>query len=714
MPTGPENSQPVGPGHTDAPSRQGAVPRRFGISKSTWSGTLLLLLPILAQLVLFKIVKYAILHGNVEVDQAIPQGNLVIHLFTEYAAVPALATFLAGFLVVSLSIRMSLSGPAAAGFFVGTLGVLIGGAKAILPFESPWLSADLLTVIRWDVVFVAAAAMVMMSGLHILSGIARAGFVIVTHLAGLIFMLLASLDFGYFAMTGSLADAYLLRYALTNLDNLLYVLSYEITGARLVFLLVPVAFIAVAAAYNLRRHRAGSESGIAWAAPALVSALVLAVAPSSDGNEKTALIADATFVKLAAHIKPAEGIHETTTLRAAAEPLFDTRNLTLSDVQPKDRLNIVVVILESQRDASFIKDRVNFSPTPFLDELRNASTSVDEMYAVVPHTNKALIPILCGVYPRIAQGDEPDVPGRCLPELLLAQGYESAFFTPAALAFERKDSLLRSMGVKKSFGDGSYRTAGFERINYFGFEDRIMLQPSLRWIDGRRQAGQPFLAVYLTVAPHHPYRIPSRFPRREYVEHHPDFNDYLNALAYVDGFLSDLFVEFERRNLLDSTIFVIVGDHGEAFGEHGLRYHSAVPYDEVMRVPALVIAPRRMDLPARISGPRSQLDLLPTLADLLSGELTGGHLPGRSLLAPADPGRRLYHAGWIENQSMALRENGLKYVYHFDRRPVEAFDLVDDPTERLDISARLSPALIAGKVENMILWRRHVNTAYLK
>jgi hypothetical protein len=103
---------------------------------------------------------------------------------------------------------------------------------------------------------------------------------------------------------------------------------------------------------------------------------------------------------------------------------------------------------------------------------------------------------------------------------------------------------------------------------------------------------------------------------------------------------------------------------------------------------------------------------LPTVFELLGFELLDGDLPGQSLLSPVADGRRLYHATWIENQSMALRVGSRKYVYHYRRKPMEVFDLSVDPFERNDIAATIPPGELKAVELELLVWRNRVNMLY--
>src|SRR5690606_19234484 len=103
---------------------------------------------------------------------------------------------------------------------------------------------------------------------------------------------------------------------------------------------------------------------------------------------------------------------------------------------------------------------------------------------------------------------------------------------------------------------------------------------------------------------------------------------HLNGVRYVDAFVGRLLEQYRQLHRLDDTIVVVVGDHGEAFGEHRRWQHDAVPWDEVARVPLLVYVPgRTWDRPVVREGV-NHLDIVPTVLDLAGFRLQGGSYPG--------------------------------------------------------------------------------------
>jgi arylsulfatase A-like enzyme len=83
----------------------------------------------------------------------------------------------------------------------------------------------------------------------------------------------------------------------------------------------------------------------------------------------------------------------------------------------------------------------------------------------------------------------------------------------------------------------------------------------------------------------------------------------------MDHVLDSLFAELRRESLLDRTIVVVTSDHGEQFGEHGLRNHGNSLYLPLLHVPLVVRYPARL-APGRVPAAVSLSDLAATLLDL--------------------------------------------------------------------------------------------------
>ena len=110
------------------------------------------------------------------------------------------------------------------------------------------------------------------------------------------------------------------------------------------------------------------------------------------------------------------------------------------------------------------------------------------------------------------------------------------------------------------------------------------------------------------------------------------FNNYLNAVHCTDMFARKLVEVFRKEGFSDDTTFVFVGDHGEGFGEHsGSKFHGNSLYDEVMHVPVVLYGPAARQLPARLQGPWSTLDLKPTILSMLGFEQQVPHSASKKL-----------------------------------------------------------------------------------
>jgi lipoteichoic acid synthase len=369
--------------------------------------------------------------------------------------------------------------------------------------------------------------------------------------------------------------------------------------------------------------------------------------------------------------------------------------------------NVVLVFLESVRGISTTVDDSEQTTTPFLAKLAKTSLVADNAYTVVPHTSKALTAGNCGVTPpldmSVTEAKPNGISGRCLPALLTEQGYATAFFQSATEHYDSRRELVQNFGYGDFYPVDMMDKEGYVGANYFGWEDDIMLGPSRAWLTKHRD--QPFMTGYLTVTSHHDYKVPTTIDT-EHLSDDPELNAYLNTVRYGDRFVQRLIQQYKDLGLYDNTVFVIMADHGEGFGEHGLRQHDNTIYTEGVRIPLLVHDPRKPQ-GRRVEAPVQLTSVLPTVVERLGFDVTGGSYPADSLddVSGQQPARI---ACYVDNVCLASITGTQKYIFHFGRQPDEYFDLASDPQERHNLISRQDPDHIAALRADLLRWRADV------
>jgi arylsulfatase A-like enzyme len=192
---------------------------------------------------------------------------------------------------------------------------------------------------------------------------------------------------------------------------------------------------------------------------------------------------------------------------------------------------------------------------------------------------------------------------------------------------------------------------------------------------------------------------------------------YDHCLRGLDRRISALLQGLEDRGDLKNTIVIIVGDHGEQFGEHNLIQHADSLYRPALHVPLLIIAPNSPAAGQRVHQMVTLRDLPATILDLL--QLPHGGIPGDSFAAaitnsPDAPlpaslkfafvTQGIHFPGWHPNADGpvgAVFLDGKYYIrnaiqeelYDFQTDPDEQHNLIDSPDSRLllDRLRRLLP-----------------------
>ncbi|MCA1715974.1 MAG: sulfatase-like hydrolase/transferase [Actinobacteria bacterium] len=422
---------------------------------------------------------------------------------------------------------------------------------------------------------------------------------------------------------------------------------------------------------------------------------------------------------------PATGLSATDTEATTEEDNLDAGpadNLSavdavLAETPRTEKRNVVLIHLESTRAQSATPYDEDLKTMPFLGETARSSLLAERAYAVVPRSSKGSTAVNCGVEPPHYPGPEFEpgrIPSPCLGGLLKEQGYRTVWFQSVSNAANSHwdDDLARNLGYEEFYSPETMNTQGYQATNSFGYEEDIMLGPSEGWLVNNGYDG-PFLAEYFTGTGHYGYDcVPNRYGYESFSEDE-ELDRYHNCLRMLDFFLQNLFDQYQRLGLYEDTIFVLYGDHGEGFREHRGRYmHGDTIYEEGIRIPLIVHDPKRVEDGERAQGLSSQIDVLPTVLDLLGYEVENGEYPGYSLLNPV-PEDRTIRSNCIANRKCMASIRGFeKYVYNYGNLPDEFFDLSEDPYEQNNLADERSEEEINERREDLLEWRRRDDAEY--
>jgi arylsulfatase A-like enzyme/thioredoxin-like negative regulator of GroEL len=317
--------------------------------------------------------------------------------------------------------------------------------------------------------------------------------------------------------------------------------------------------------------------------------------------------------------------------------------------------------------------------TPNLDRWAAEGVVFENALTSVPVTLPAHASLMSGLLPhRHGVRDNgiyrvPDEPPT-LAALLAGEGYDTAAVVGAAVldrqygldrGFKRYDDSVGPMGLAIAERDAAAVTGAASAA--------------------ARTLRKPFFLFVHYFDPHAAYDPPTPFAER----FRPDL--YQGEIAYVDEQIGRLRSELEGLGLLEDTVVVITSDHGESLGEHGEPTHGVFLYQATLRIPLIVVAPKRWPGGRRVAGLASLIDVPPTLLELTGLRVPDG-LDGRSL-APAVEGAPA-GARWLPLESefgynsygwaplSGITDGALKWI---DAPEPELYDLGADPAERRNL-----------------------------
>ena len=344
--------------------------------------------------------------------------------------------------------------------------------------------------------------------------------------------------------------------------------------------------------------------------------------------------------------------------------------------------NVILVSLEST-GAQYLKlYGGEYDLTPNLTTLARHAVVFENAYSAYPESIKGLFSVLCSVFPAFDSKTESyaSFPCRSVAQVLSDSGYRTAMFHSGRFGYLGMESIIHHRGYQTLEDAGDI---GGNHQSSFGVDEPATVARMLSWIDAQPR-DQRFFLTYLPIAGHHPYETPERgpFPERD------EIGRYRNALLYGDASLGKLIEGVRARGLEDKTIWIIFGDHGEAFGQHDGNFgHTFFLYEENIHVPFVIAAPGLIRDQVRARSVVSLVDAAPTILDLL-GIPPPENYQGHSML-DSEPRVALFFADYSLGL-LGLRDGRYKFIHELESGRSKVFDLDSDPRERTDISSTIT------------------------
>ena len=397
------------------------------------------------------------------------------------------------------------------------------------------------------------------------------------------------------------------------------------------------------------------------------------------------------------------------------------------------RSNVILITIDSLRADKLGCLGYNRRITPNLDKIAKEGCLFSQAISVSHSTRTSFPGIFASMYPfvflKLTDKGYMQIPEgvKTITEVLKEGGYYTLAFNSNPLltfyrnyhkGFDHCEGLLEKEKLR-------IFKSGLQYVKKLLFKKPILPYPTPEQVNTRvisllkKNKKYPFFLWIHHMNVHSPYYPPKRFLKgisnnisnSEMIELEqkrtkPDevtkrdlkklIDLYDAEIKYVDYYIGKFIEELKNIGIdFNNTFFIITSDHGEEFKEHGGLGHPAKLYDELIRVPLIIVGPELNK--CIIKEQCSLLSLPPTILSLtlkdsfpdfqgkdLSPLMVHGVGGEKYVISEGCEKNEKSNTPRAINKKISCRTLSWKYIYNYNGKE-ELYSLTEDPRERVNV-----------------------------
>jgi len=401
------------------------------------------------------------------------------------------------------------------------------------------------------------------------------------------------------------------------------------------------------------------------------------------------------FFRSVGHHYKVQRVFDQSTATAPIQALSQFQQVS---VGPSKRPHVIVIAIESLNESALHKQTPSGNYyLPYMRDLREKSVYIPQFYGNSIQTAKGHFGLLFSVVPSLTGKTFVRFPELKLPSMASVfkqNGYDTSIFSAYyKKQFDSTDAFLLARGFDRfDVVEPLLSDAELKNRLRWGVEDAVFYQHFFRYFEDRvAESTKPQFFFLPTIANHFPFNSLKPHQKKLYPNSDGFIEDYANSVHLTDRGVQVFFEELKRRGLERDVLVVITGDHAFPMGLHKNYHLEAGYHEDSFRIPFFmvwdgVLAPQKLD------GAFSQMDILPTMIDMLELQFPYSTFQGESIFVK----ERQNPVFLVQPYGKHVSVVRYPYKYRLFTKTMQEYiyDVEIDPMEAHNIFRQVDDALI--------------------